>query len=63
MKQGSIAGPSPLAAHAKSEDLGTLKADLDGTIFAYDYRVLNVHTRTIFTYDIHAQCVLRMSWV
>ena len=52
MKQGSIAGPSPLAAHAKSEDLGTLKADLDGTILAYDYRARLAYVMT-FEY-LHA---------
>ena len=37
-----------------------VKADLDGTIFAYDYRARLTYvmtfdhpTRTIFTYDIH----------
>ena len=38
-----------------------VKADLDGTIFTYDYRARlayamtfdPIHTRTIFSYDVH----------
>ena len=47
----------------------SLKADLHGTIFAYDYRVRIAY---VMTYDHphthnfhlgHPQCVVRMSWV
>ena len=46
------------SSHLKEVGCLSLKAGLDSTIFAYDYRarlayVMAIHTRTSFTYHIH----------